>query len=49
MGQNLTIASQLRPGYEWPLRRLLSTHLLHDDNPHFDEVNNSPQQRVALT
>ncbi|WP_460585379.1 hypothetical protein [Hymenobacter arcticus] len=38
-GQPLTVASQLRPGYERPLRRLLSAHLLHDDNPQFDEVN----------
>lgn len=38
-GQPLTVASQLRPGYERPLRRLLSAHLLHDDDPYFDEVN----------
>lgn len=38
-GQPLTVASQLRPGYERPLRRLLSRHLLHDDDPYFDEVN----------
>jgi hypothetical protein len=38
-GQPLTVTSQLRPGYERPLRRLLSKHLLHDDNPQFDEVN----------
>ncbi|MDO7877694.1 hypothetical protein Q5H93_23360 [Hymenobacter sp. ASUV-10] len=29
-GDSLTIASQLRPGYELPLRRLLTAHLLHD-------------------
>jgi hypothetical protein len=38
-GQTLTIASQLRPGYERPLRRLLSRHLLHDATPELDEVN----------
>jgi hypothetical protein len=38
-GQTLTIASQLRPGYERPLRRLLSHHLLHDATPELDEVN----------
>jgi hypothetical protein len=31
-GDSLTIASQLRPGYELPLRRLLTAHLLHDYN-----------------
>jgi hypothetical protein len=38
-GQTLTIASQLRPGYERPLRRLLLRHLLHDATPELDEVN----------
>jgi hypothetical protein len=38
-GRTLTIASQLRPGYERPLRRLLSHHLLHDATPELDEVN----------
>jgi hypothetical protein len=38
-GQTLTIASQLRPGYEQLLRRLLSHHLLHDATPELDEVN----------
>ena len=30
-GKFLTIASQLKPGYELPLRRLLSNHFLHDE------------------
>jgi hypothetical protein len=34
-GRPLTIASQLRPGYELPLRRLLTKHFLHD--PEFDQ------------
>ena len=29
-GQRLTIASQLRPGYQQPLRQLITQHLLHD-------------------
>ncbi|GAA3980893.1 hypothetical protein [Hymenobacter antarcticus] len=36
-GRALTIASQLRPGYATPLRRLLAAHLLHYDD--FDSVN----------
>lgn len=36
-GRVLTIASQLRPGYELSLRRLLTRHLLHD--PDFDDYN----------
>jgi hypothetical protein len=36
-GQRLTVASQLRPGYETGLKRLLKRHLLHDDR--FDFVN----------
>ncbi|MDO7877695.1 hypothetical protein Q5H93_23365 [Hymenobacter sp. ASUV-10] len=36
-GKELTFASQLRPDYELPLRRLLTRHLLHD--PEFDDIN----------
>jgi hypothetical protein len=35
-GQELTIASQLQPGYEHPLRQLITTHLLHD--PGFNQA-----------
>ncbi|WP_187317707.1 hypothetical protein [Hymenobacter citatus] len=38
-GKALSVASQLQPNYELPLRRLLSQHLLQD--PAFDEVNNT--------
>lgn len=42
-GRELTIASQLQPGYELPLRRLLTQQLLH--NPRFNyldpELNSS--------
>lgn len=36
-GRELTLASQLRPGYERPLWRLTRRHLLHD--PQFDFIN----------
>ena len=36
-GRQLTVASQLRPGYEPRLKRLLKRHLLHDER--FDFVN----------
>ncbi len=36
-GRQLTVASQLRPGYEPRLNRLIKQHLLHDDQ--FDFVN----------
>ncbi|MGI4869611.1 MAG: hypothetical protein ACRYFX_00360 [Janthinobacterium lividum] len=36
-GRELTLASQLRPGYERALRRLVRRHLLHDSQ--FDFIN----------
>lgn len=55
-GQRLTIASQLRPGYQQPLRQLLTQHLLHDadflavrDNPPEDwRWLDNPDQPDAL-
>jgi len=32
-GRQITLPSQLRPGYERPLRHLLSQHLRHEANP----------------
>jgi len=40
-GRELTLASQLRPGYERPLWRLEQRHLLHD--PQFDFINRAHQ------
>ena len=40
-GRRLTVASQLRPGYEPGLERLLKWHLLHDDR--FDFINKDHQ------
>jgi hypothetical protein len=40
-GRELTLASQLQPGYERPLRRLVRRHLLHEAK--FDFINKDHQ------
>lgn len=57
-GRELTIEDQLRPGYETPLRRLLSSHLLHDpgfteteeggDGWHWQDEQGQPTKLVRL-
>lgn len=45
-GRALTLASQLRPGYELPLRRLLTRHLLAEPLDDGGELNRQIAQRL---